>query len=864
MEPKNTACLGALLIAFSLLNSTEAGAADITRHTNVQDKDGVRSASSQTDDNEKSLNLDNYTQSKAWRTSNSEDISSISKMEANGNNLTIRDSTIYGLRQAHAIGADVIYNPYPATEAQRQNHYYTKGEVSNNHLYIYDSTITSLYGNVAEGYAATASNNTGYLSNVTGKKDKYGYNSELFSLAKAATEPTSEEGIKGANCEVNNNTLEIVGGSFVQREILCAYAEYTAGTIYEKGKYPGQYTRKVADGVIEAKAHDNTLTLTEATIDGKYTYTKGVEVDGVVAAGKACVKLPSSIAGKAKDSTVLAGSKAIASKNKLIVNGGTYNGRLIGGLAISEFKTGTGEASNNTVELHNGTTTKKAPDFKGTAVLYGGYAASIVDENGYTGYAVDDTNWTETGSTSTGNTLQFNDVKDMSAGNIKNFQKLEYKYSELHDGDVILTLNDTAGTSIAKAVVDVTAGDIFGKNNGEFQEGNEVTLLVNENGLTADGATLNEPVITAQTGISMTYALEIKTVKDANGKDVKLVLTRTGTKKTDGNNNGNNNNGNGNGNDDGVLPGTKAIAEGAASGLALANESVNATIGLLQDFSLIAGSITPFVHVQGSSVTHETGSNVNLNTVSLTAGLGTGIETGAGKLSAGVFFEYGKGSYTTHNEFTDRSDVDGDGNSWYMGAGILAKMEFLETGPGHFYVEGSGHMGTVHNEFSSNDLRNRAGRIAKFDMDSPYYSLHGGLGYVWNFAEDHDLDVYGQYIWTRVQNTDDTLTTGDKFEYDDMDSSRVCFGARYTYKGNERFKPYAGVAYEHEFAGSCESTVYGHNVAAPSFEGDTGMGELGITMTPSKDLPLSIGLGVQGYVGQKRGVSGNCMVKYEF
>ncbi|MDO4839404.1 MAG: autotransporter outer membrane beta-barrel domain-containing protein, partial [Desulfovibrionaceae bacterium] len=207
---------------------------------------------------------------------------------------------------------------------------------------------------------------------------------------------------------------------------------------------------------------------------------------------------------------------------------------------------------------------------------------------------------------------------------------------------------------------------------------------------------------------------------------------------------------------------------------------------------------------------------------------------------------------------------DGDGNSWYMGGGILAKMEFLQTGPGHFYLEGSAHMGTLHNEYDSNDLYDRNGNVAKFDMDSPYYSLHGGIGYVWNMAEGHDLDIYGKYIWTRVQGSDDTLTTKDKFEYDDMDSNRVRFGVRYTYKGSERFKPYVGAAFEHEFSGSCDSRVYGHSVAAPSFEGSSGMGELGLMMKPTEDLPLSINLGVQGYVGQKQGVSGNCNIMYEF
>ncbi len=60
------------------------------------------------------------------------------------------------------------------------------------------------------------------------------------------------------------------------------------------------------------------------------------------------------------------------------------------------------------------------------------------------------------------------------------------------------------------------------------------------------------------------------------------------------------------------------------------------------------------------------------------------------------------------------------------------------------------------------------GNMARFNMDTPYYSLHGCLGYVWNMAVGHKLDIYGKYI-SRVQGTDDTLTIGDKFEADDMD-----------------------------------------------------------------------------------------------
>ena len=565
-------------------------------------------------------------------------------------------------------------------------------------------------------------------------------------------------------------------------------------------------------------------------------------------------------AGRAENQASGTSCSTTANDNTLILNGGTYTGVFYAASAKATY--GDAEASNNRIELRKGTTgtATGAPDLTNASLVVAVASAS----NGGT-------------TTSTGNSLNFYDVKEMTTKRISGFQTLNYEYSEMHKDDVILTVSDSetdTSTSIANAEVNVSVGNLYGENNGEFLINDKVVLLKNEKGIViGDDGFKKKTTITAQTGISLTYEVDIQLNEDGT----ELILTRTGTKpvdpdepdddsgktddggKTDKDTDKNRNNG-----DTEVLPGTKAIAEGAAAGLALVNESSNAAIEALRDFSMASGNVAPFMHVQASSLRHETGSSVNVSSVSLVAGLGTGIDTGAGNLSLGAFFEYGKGSYTTNNSFDDRSDIDGDGNSWYMGGGILAKMDFVKTGPGHFYVEGSAHMGTLHNEYDSNDLRDRNGNVAKFDMDSPYYSLHGGLGYVWNMAEGHDLDLFGKYIWTRVQGTDDTLTTKDKFEYDDMDSNRIRLGARYSYKGSERFVPYIGAAFEHEFSGSCESTAYGHPVAAPSFEGSSGMGELGLMMKPAETLPLSINLGVQGYVGQKQGISGNCAMMYEF
>ncbi len=629
------------------------------------------------------------------------------------------------------------------------------------------------------------------------------------------------------------------------------------------------------------------------------------------------------------------GLSAVANSNKVILYGGKYNCAVYGGFARVGGSGGTTEASNNEIVLMHGS--DGIAPYLAESVLFGGYAKSNVNTDGTGGQD----------GKSEGNKLTFCDVRDVQAGNIKNFQALNYEYAELHAGETILKLSGLEktwefpdpvygqSTSLANAAVTVSVGNLYGENNGEFKVGDKVVLLTNGNGIDTTNMT-TKATITAETGISLTYEVDILS------NDTELYLTRTGTKT-------------------GVLPGTKAIAEGAAAGSALINAGSDAVIAALGNMSSIMnnaeagsdfspsslpsslpssgtgynsasssssassgsdfagrdgrdfsggdgagrdnygrdaygkdsagknsadkdnngkgegndrgrardegdryGNIFAFGYAQGASVRHETGSHINVSSVSLVAGLGKGFKTGAGNLGVGAFFEYGKGSYTTNNSFDNRSDIDGDGNSWYMGGGLMARLDFVPTGPGHFYAEGSAHMGTLHNEYDSNDLVDSNGNVAKFDMDSPYYSLHGGLGYVWNFAEGHDLDVYGKYIWTRVQGTDDTLTTKDKFEYDDIDSNRVRFGVRYSYKGSERFSPYVGVAFEHEFSGDCESSAFGHPVAAPSFKGSSGMGELGLVMRPTVSVPLSLNLGVQGYVGQKQGVSGNCTIMYEF
>ena len=318
---------------------------------------------------------------------------------------------------------------------------------------------------------------------------------------------------------------------------------------------------------------------------------------------------------------------------------------------------------------------------------------------------------------------------------------------------------------------------------------------------------------------------------------------------------------------------SKALSEGFLGGLALNLQGADLVAGRGMDSAVRASSGTDdaerhgfagFGVLSGGSLRYNTGSHLDMNSLSLLTGLAWGIDLAPGRLTLGAFFEYGNGSYDTHNSFTNAASVDGDGNAYYLGGGILARMDFVNIGPGRFYAEASGRAGKTHNEYDSSDLRDAAGRKADYDSSSPYYGLHFGTGYVWNINDAATLDLYGKYFWTRQQGDSVGLSTGEHLSFDDINSSRLRFGGRFAYILNEHVAPYIGAAWEHEFDGKARARTNGFDIDAPNLRGNTGIGELGLSLTPSADLPLTIDLGVQGYTGKHEGVTGSLMVKWEF
>jgi outer membrane autotransporter protein len=322
----------------------------------------------------------------------------------------------------------------------------------------------------------------------------------------------------------------------------------------------------------------------------------------------------------------------------------------------------------------------------------------------------------------------------------------------------------------------------------------------------------------------------------------------------------------------GDKPQAKTLSEGYISGLGLLADAgaliadagmrnmVNASAAAAESH---LGSAT-FGAVSVGTTRYESGSHVDTHSYSLMAGISFVREISDRLLAVGAFLEYGSGSYDTFNSFPGSPDLLGDGDTRHIGGGILARLDLGPRGTSHVYTEASVRLGTINNKYNSINLRHITGNQTHYETDSRYYGFHLGVGYEWRFNNAATLDVYGKYFYTRMDGDSVTLSTGEPVSFDAVVSSRSRIGARISYELNEHLNPYAGAAWEYEFDGKVDATAVGKAIQAPSIGGSTGLGELGVVITPSTSLPWTLELGVQGYTGKRRGVTGNFLLKIEF
>lgn len=142
--------------------------------------------------------------------------------------------------------------------------------------------------------------------------------------------------------------------------------------------------------------------------------------------------------------------------------------------------------------------------------------------------------------------------------------------------------------------------------------------------------------------------------------------------------------------------------------------------------------------------------------------------------------------------------------------------------------------------------------------------IMGGIGYhadgnVVTIAGG-TLDTYAKYFYTHQSGGSERLTTGETYDFDDVDSSRLRIGTRWT-KKTLAGEFYTGLAYEYEFGSDARASYAGYGTPTPTLKGSTGLFELGYRFV-WPDSNVSYGVNLTGMMGKCRGITGSMQVNW--
>ena len=299
---------------------------------------------------------------------------------------------------------------------------------------------------------------------------------------------------------------------------------------------------------------------------------------------------------------------------------------------------------------------------------------------------------------------------------------------------------------------------------------------------------------------------------------------------------------------------TTMVSESRAAATAFVNQGAELAA---QQADALANSgefgYQTFAGMYGNHGRIATGSHVEIDGNSFMVGVGN---TNADGTSWGVFYEGGRGNYTTYNAHTDLGTLRGDGNTNYNGGGVLLRKD-KENG---WYAEGSLRMGRLKNSITN--LLSDRGTPVGYDTESTYYGGHVGIGKVSKLhGEGQTIDTYAKFFYTH-HDSDTYHFRRDDYRMDATESETLRLGFRVNQENSDKLNVYYGLAWEYEFGGDVRGQIMSEALAAPSLGGSTILGELGISYKASSKW--NVDARVQGYGGQRDGISGSVNVNYLF
>ncbi|MCQ2574999.1 MAG: autotransporter outer membrane beta-barrel domain-containing protein [Alphaproteobacteria bacterium] len=304
--------------------------------------------------------------------------------------------------------------------------------------------------------------------------------------------------------------------------------------------------------------------------------------------------------------------------------------------------------------------------------------------------------------------------------------------------------------------------------------------------------------------------------------------------------------------------GEKILAEGQLSSINVINQTADliATSGLKA-----AIAVSEFAHGNWMSFGSASVSSSRYNTSSYINTLGSAMMVGLAKnfgrdVMLGVYLEGGYGHYKTHNDIMEMHNLTGVGNTTNYGIGMLARYDYPCIKG--LYAEGSVHGGYMHNFW---DLENYG--EAGYKNHGVYVGTHVGLGYENVIAKTVGFDIYGKYFYNH-QTGKDTEIDGRTIKFENVNSHRTRFGARFDLRVVDALRPYIGAAWEQEYDATARASVADYSIDAPTAKGATGVFEVGVATNRDQASKWDIDGTFQAFTGKRQGIGGMIRAHYAF
>ena len=715
---------------------------------------------------------------------------------------------------------------------------YGKKDISGNRMYVKGGNFSA--GTTLGGGRATGSANNNMLVVSSG----------IFEPADAAPvaltddlpEDISSDSKSGKTLlwggeackDANGNTVDVSGFTGNISQIMGGSADdgSASNNVVMLGKGNGAYTGLIKGGSAygsNATANNNSVQILGGTFNCYITGGSASSSKGTANANKNTIEVRDGIFNGLKMYGGVASSNTkmgYASDNLIVIQDGKFLGTagvIVGGYAPD------GQAMRNRVVINGG-------DFQGTASIYAGDTGmkGVEKSNVIELYGGKLDKVTLYGTRYKWGADQLKDAEN-SVNNISNFAKVNYYLPDsVSNETVILEALDKSATMLTNTKVNVaTAG---GTN---LKPGDRVYLLTNRQGKIWEPESATG---TVTEGVSIEYDLDI-TLEEGDTALVGTVMDGTY--------------GGGGGSGVHLKDDTKSLVETRSAAMATLNNSIDMVtdkgFAAARDAARAetAGGFAPFIYAGANSMRYQTGSHVDSHGWGLAAGFAKEFKGKYHTLITGPFVEHGRSSYDSYLD----DGVKADGKNKYTGGGWFVRNE-LKNGVSYEASVRFGHM--------NSDYNGRIGLATSYDSSSNYLGFHAGVGKTFGVGKkDDSLEVYGKYFYTHQNGTNATLSTGERYHFDAVNSSRIRLGARYTHPVKNTLL-YAGLAWDYEFDSDARATYRGYSTPSPSMKGSSGMLELGVRYRPSPRAPFHMDLSLAGWAGKQRGVSFNAAFQWTF